>query len=386
MESYPPSRAMNMKKILKRIALVLGVITLIVSITAIAFMNLSPQFGGKISKEQKKIFEELAHYSKGKFINDEPFEIQLDCHSVTEMVKEAFSSIPNTVPEKNIEVESFDVNTVNNLDNKTRITWLGHSSFLIEIDGKTILLDPVFSDYAAPHKLLGRKRFNNKMPFAVEDLKTIDAVIISHDHYDHLDYPTISKIKDKIQHVIVPLGVGCHFREWGIEDAKIQELDWWQETALGDLKVVCTPSRHASGRGISDQSATLWSSWCFLGGSQNIYFSGDGGYGKHFKKIGETYGPFDYAMMECGQYDVKWAGMHMMPEETIQAGIDVRAKIIQPIHWGAFRLANHTWTDPVERASKEALKKNIPIATPKVGESIIINDSTKVYTNWWTKF
>lgn len=374
-------------RLLKWTSIILVCSMLLLSATVFIMIKFSPQFGGEVSKNQKEQFEQLDHYDKGKFINSEPFSIKMDCHSVTEMLKDAVSAHPHIKPEKNVEVVKFDVTKINkNLEGKARITWLGHSSFLIEIDGKTILIDPVFSDFAAPHKVLGRKRYNAEMSFNITDLDTIDAVIISHDHYDHLDYPTIKKIKDKMKHVIVPLGVGNHFKKWGVNESIIQELDWWNETQLGDLKIVFTPSRHSSGRGFSDQSATLWGSWCFIGSKQKIFFSGDGGYGNHFKQIGKKYGPFDFGMIECGQYDKHWAGMHMVPEESVQAGIDAQAKTIMPIHWGCFTLANHAWIDPVERFTKKAKELNITTATPQIGESILLKSIEYPHEKWWERF
>ena len=371
------------KKAIKKILLYLGSIIALFALIIILFMSLAPQFGGKISKTQKKKFEKLDHYNDGKFLNKEHIDIKLDCHSITEMAKGVFKPAPNVRPNKNIEVEEFDVNQIQkNLNQKSRLTWLGHSSFLLEIDNKTILIDPVFSSYAAPHEWLGRKRFNDKMPFNPEDLKEIDAVIISHDHYDHLDYNTVKKIKDKVKNVIVPLGVGNHFKKWGIPSERIQELDWWNETQLGDIKIVCTPARHGSGRGLNDQSATLWSSWCFIGKNQKIFFSGDSGYGKHFKEIGNTYGPFDFAMIECGQYDDLWADIHMVPEESVQVGIDVKANYMMPIHWGAFLLANHDWKDPAERFIKKANELKVNYVTPKIGQSILIKSKDYPTTKW----
>jgi L-ascorbate metabolism protein UlaG (beta-lactamase superfamily) len=376
-----------LKKLTNWFLLTFGGIIILFTLTIIAFMKISPEFGGSLSKEQKEEFEQLAHYKEGKFINTEPFSLKMDCHTVTAMLKETIKSHPHIKPEKNIAVVKFDVTTINkNLDKKARITWLGHSSFLIEIEGKTILIDPMFSDYAAPHKFLGRKRYNSEMSFDVEDLKTIDAVVISHDHYDHLDYPTIKKIKDKVKHVIVPLGVGVHFKKWGVSEDIIQELDWWDETTLGGLKIAFTPSRHSSGRALSDQSSTLWGSWCFIGSDQKIFFSGDGGYGKHFKEIGNKYGPFDFGMIECGQYDKLWAGMHMVPEESVQAGVDLQASTIMPIHWGCFTLANHTWVEPVQRFKKKAEELGKNIATPEIGESILLKSTNYPFSEWWEKF
>jgi len=373
-----------MKKFFKKAAIFIGGLFLVTFIAIALFMNMSPQFGGIVSKEQQREFEKLDHYNDGKFLNFEPIKMNFDFDNISKIVQQLLNPVANTKPKNNITVTKFDLTTLHNQTiGKTRVTWLGHSSFLIEIEGKTILLDPVFSEYASPLDISSAKRFINTMPFKLEDLKTIDAVIISHDHYDHLDYKTILKIKDKVKHVFTPLGVGNHFKTWEVDASKIQELDWWQETNLGTIKLVCTPARHMSGRGLLDQSSTLWSSWCILGKNQKLYFSGDGGYGNHFSEIGEKYGPFDLAMLECGQYDEKWAGIHMIPEETVQAGIDVKATTMMPIHWGAFKLANHTWTDPVERFVKKSTELKTNYVTPKIGQSITLTSDNYPQKKWW---
>lgn len=374
-------------KILKRIGLSLLLLILITILALFLFLKLSPQFGGQITQAQKAQFELLPHYKDGIFINAEPFEIKTDCHSVEEMIKKALRGNPHGRPSRNIEVVPFNINTLNQIQaDKTRITWLGHSSFLLEINGKIILIDPIFSTIAAPHQWIGQKRYNEKMPFKLDSLKHIDAIVISHDHYDHLDYLTIKKLREITQHVFVPLGVGNHFRRWDYEEKQITEMDWWQETSLDSLQIVLTPSRHASGRALSDQSSTLWGSWCFINGEQRVYFSGDGGYGQHFKAIGEKYGPFDFAMVECGQYDELWEGMHMMPEESVQAGMDVEANCMMPIHWGAFTLANHSWTEPVERFSQAALQNNVNFCTPQIGQSVLLNSDEYPRDKWWELF
>jgi len=376
-----------MKKIFKKIFLFTTITVALIFIAGFLFMNLAPQFGGKVSKEQQQEFEKLEHYENGKFLNFEPIDMKFDFKNISKIFKQLISPVANTRPKNNITVKKFDVSSLHQQKpGTTRVTWLGHSSFLIEMDSKTILIDPVFSDYVSPIDLSSAKRFTNGMPFKLDDLKKIDALIISHDHYDHLDYKTITSIKDKVKKVFVPLGVENHFKEWGIHSDKIEVLDWWNETELEDIKIVCAPSRHMSGRGILDHSSTLWSSWCLLGKNQKLYFSGDGGYGKHFTEIGDKYGPFDLGMMECGQYDEKWADVHMIPEESVQAGIDVKATAIMPIHWGAFKLANHTWIDPIERfvTKSEALKVNY--ATPSIGESLELTSKSYTKSKWWENF
>ena len=207
-------------------------------------------------------------------------------------------------------------------------------------------------------------------------------MLISHDHYDHLDYGSIQKLKSKVKMFYVPLGIKAHLTAWGVDENNIKEFDWWESTTLNGIEFVSTPARHFSGRGLTNRNSTLWSSWVLKSKNSSIFFSGDSGYGKHFKEIGKKYGPFDFAMMECGQYNEQWSQIHMSPEETIQATIDVQSKLMMPIHWGAFKLALHSWNDPIIRATKKAVDLNVNISTPKIGESIILND--KIPTEkWW---
>lgn len=374
-----------MKKVIKWFFISIAILVVFITITGTAFLNLSPQFGGSVSEAQKQEYTSTGHYADGIFVNDEAIVMEVNCHSIMAMIREMMNPDPNVAPAENIEVEKIDPQALTGQsDTLTRITWLGHSSFLIETVGKKVLLDPVFGQYAAPHRLLGRARFNREMPITIAELSYIDAVIISHDHYDHLDYPSIDQLKDKVGRFFVPLGVGNHLRRWNIGEEKISEMDWWQESEYAGLKIVLTPSRHMSGRGLSDQSATLWGSWIVQSEYRNIYFSGDGGYGKHFEAIGEKYGPFDVGLMECGQYNELWKGVHMMPEESVTAAIDVKAKMIVPVHWGSFALATHSWTDPVERIIKAAQVMNVRLATPRIGEAIVLKDSIDVKPNpWW---
>ena len=214
----------------------------------------------------------------------------------------------------------------------------------------------------------------------------IDAMLISHDHYDHLDHGSIEALNTRTKEFYVPLGVGAHLRAWGIEEDRIHELDWWEEIDHEDLHFAFAPSRHFSGRGITDRFSTLWGSWVIQGSQDNIYFSGDSGYGPHFAEIGAKYGPFDFAMMECGQYNEKWAEIHMMPEETAQAAVDVGAKVMMPIHWGSFVLAMHSWTDPVERVIKKADELHMPILVPMIGEVITMDSIQPSKEPWWLSY
>lgn len=374
-----------MRKIVKWFFITVGILIVAIALIGTAFLNLSPQFGGTVSEEQKKQYAATGHYEEDIFINAEEIVMEMNCHSITAMLKEVLNPDPNVAPKHNIEVDKVDPENLRNQpDSLTRITWLGHSSFLIETGGKKLLIDPVFGQYAAPHPLLGRARFHREMPITISELSDIDVIIISHDHYDHLDYPSIDELKNKVRHFFVPLGVGNHLKRWNIGDDKITELDWWQEAPYENLNIVLTPSRHMSGRALTDQSATLWGSWIIQNQFANIYFSGDGGYGKHFKEIGEKYGPFDVGLMECGQYNELWKDVHMMPEESVVAAQDVKAKLIVPIHWGSFALATHSWTDPIERITQAAQMMKVPIATPRIGETIQLAHSLPTnYSKWW---
>lgn len=348
------------------------------------FLAISPQFGGSSTKQQKERYIKTGHYINGKFHNLEEFSLNLDCHSITEMLKKLLRRPSDISPTQDIGVVKFSKNITDK--NLTRITWLGHSSLLIEIDGQNILIDPVYSDYAAPHPLLGQKRYNSKMPVDINDLPHIDFVVISHDHYDHLDYKTIKNLKEKVSHFLVPLGVGNHLRIWGINNDNISELDWWEKITLKKINFIFAPAKHTSGRGLNDQKSTLWGSWIIHGLEKKIYFSGDSGYGSHFQEIGKKYGPFDIALMECGQYDELWPDVHMMPEQTVQAAKDIKTNLILPIHWGTFTLANHRWKDPIERVLLEAKKQNIRVTTPEIGDTIELNKEIYPTKQWWNNY
>lgn len=372
------------KKAFKMIGLAIVGLILVMVLVGVVFMYTSPQFGKSATKTQ------LVEYSKSKNFKEGVFEniggVQMRSYSFREYISMIFkflSKQPNAIPKGFLPVQKVDSTSIANYEyKKPKIIWFGHSAVLLQIEGKNILLDPMFGDVPAPNDLLGSARFNRTLPIAIEQLPHIDAVIISHDHYDHLDYGSIIKLKSKVTAFYTPLGVGNHLASWGIAKDKITELDWWQEITFENLKFVCTPSQHFSGRGLTDRAATLWSSWIIQSHKDNIYFSGDSGYGEHFKQIGEKYGPFDFAMMECGQYNEMWTEIHMMPEQTIQASKDLQAKLIMPIHWGSFKLAMHPWDDPILRATQSAKELNVSITTPEIGEELIIGDEYPT-TTWW---
>ncbi len=216
----------------------------------------------------------------------------------------------------------------------------------------------------------------------MEDFPDPDMVLITHDHFDHLDYETILKLKSRAKHFYTSLGVASHLVSWGVDREKITELDWWEEASqVEGIKWIAAPARHFSGRTFK-RNRTLWSSFILETSGYRIYLGGDSGYDTHFKEIGERYGPFDLALLECGQYNPLWANIHMMPEETVQAALDLKSKLLLPVHWGKFTLSLHPWTDPIQRVTKEAALKGVAITTPMIGEPLVISEDYPV-KHWW---
>lgn len=259
-----------------------------------------------------------------------------------------------------------------------RATWLGHSTVLLELDGQRFLTDPV-GTYASPGRLFGVKRFFD-LPVPVAELPPLDAVIISHDHYDHLDASVVRELASRVPRFVVPLGVGAHLEAWGVPPEKITELDWWDETTVGTVHVVATPARHASGR-LFARDRTLWAGWGFLGTSERVFYSGDSGFGPHFAEIGERLGPFDLAMIEIGAYNRLWANVHMGPEQALAAFRLVHGRTLLPLHWATYNLAPHGWTEPIERL-RVAQDSTERIAYPRPGETITLRNPLPTAA-WW---
>jgi L-ascorbate metabolism protein UlaG (beta-lactamase superfamily) len=251
-----------------------------------------------------------------------------------------------------------------------RVTWLGHSTILLEIDGHRFLMDPVWSGRAAPTTFVGPKRWFPPL-LALRDLPPLDAVVLSHDHYDHLDYATIVALKDKISTFVAPLGVGAHLERWGVSPAKIVELDWWESRAFGNLTLWSTPARHASGRVLLvDDDKKLWTGYAFVGPRHRVYYSGDTGLFPGLQTIGDRLGPFDLTMIEIGQYDQAWPDWHLGPEQAVEAHRRVRGAVMLPVHWGLFALASHGWTEPIERLLVQARASGAVVITPRPGQSV----------------
>lgn len=348
------------------------------------FINIYPSFGGNLSKEQKDYYKQLKNYVNGKFVNEIPTSLKMSASDYVSMLKDSFAGAKGRNPDGEIPVSMIDWDKIKS--EKDSLTWLGHSAFLLSIDNKKILLDPMLSPTASPVSFAGSKRYKysqNMLDF-FDKMPPIDAVFISHDHYDHLDYQSIVILKSKVEHFFIPLGVSAHLIRWGVTREKITELNWWDETEFKDLTVALTPSIHYSGRGPFNSNATLWGGWVILGKNTHLYTSGDGGYGAHFKEIGKKYGPFDITLMDGGQYDRRWSWVHMTPEEAVQAHLDVYGKNMVLAHWGAFTLAYHGWNEPIERALREAKKAEVNLIAPKIGETVLLDSELHIpLSSWW---
>lgn len=264
-----------------------------------------------------------------------------------------------------------------------RLTWFGHSTVLVEIDGQRVLFDPIWGDRCSPFSFAGPKRFFPP-PLPLEQLPKVDVVVISHDHYDHLDHPTIVALAKRQTLFLVPLGVGAHLEYWGVPPAQIVEKEWWEETAIGALKVVTTPARHFSGRSLrmADRDRTLWAGWALIGPQHRVFYSGDTAMFPGFAEIGARLGPFDAALIEVGAYDQLWADVHLGPEQAVQANLQLQANLLFPVHWGTFDLALHPWTEPIERLLVAAAQAGVRVASPRPGESVE-PAAPPALAKWW---
>lgn len=318
---------------------------------------------------EKERIKKSPNYKNGIFINLEETPMMAEDASMLKTMRQFIKGNKNGKPKNAIETIKFDRESFLKDNNKLSFIWLGHSTLLIKLNGIVILTDPVFSKYASPVPYSnGSFKYTNT--YKIDDLPEIDMVLLSHDHYDHLDKKSIKKLKNKAKMFYAPLGLKRYLLKWGVDATKIVIADWWEEFQdKTGIKLTACPSRHFSGRGIHNRNKTLWCSWTIESKTNKVFFSGDSGYGLHYKEIGDKYGPFDLAFIECGQYHHNWRYIHALPEQTVQANIDLRSKSLLPIHWGKFRLSLHDWTEPIDRAKKEASSKGQQLIDAKIGET-----------------
>lgn len=359
----------------------------IVFLLIIGLALVVPAFGSRISSEDRLRFQKSPQFNpeSSAFANRRP-DLLPEMYkriTVSDYIEALWGGSKDRIPHKKLPGETPALHSFLSPGSNIKLIWFGHSSLLLNVRGKTILLDPVFAANASPFPF-GAKRFQ-KPALTLSELPPIDYIVISHDHYDHLDMKTIKFFQNKNVHFIVPLGVGTHLTGWGIDKNNITELDWWDSYPAGELTFIATPAQHSSGRDRIHFNESLWAPWIIRAPGQNVYFSGDSGYDTHFKEIGDKYGPFDIAFIENGQYNEKWHEVHLLPEETIQAFFDLRAKRLFPVHWGMFNLALHAWYEPIVRTNQAAKQNKIPLISPELGEIVEVNDH---YENkaWWEEY
>ena len=337
-----------------------------------------PALGGSIEGERLERVQQSPQYRDGAFQNVLP---RVDSAFTAAAMWTFFTDqTPAQVPEAPLETVQRAGEDFTALRDSLRVTWLGHSTLLVELDSARILIDPVWGERVSPSRFIGNRRFA-PVPLALDDLPPLDAVVISHDHYDHLDMPTVRQLAERVPQWIVPLGVGAHLEHWGVAPQAITELDWWDSTLVASLELVSTPARHFSGRFVNDQSATLWSGWAILGHDQRVFYSGDTALTPEFAEIGARYGPFDLTLIESGAYDATWSDVHLGPEQAVAAHQMVRGRVMMPVHWGMFDLAMHGWTEPAERVRAAAARAGVAVAFPRPGESV--TPETYPANPWW---
>lgn len=342
-------------------------------------MALFKAFGKNPSGKQLEILSKSPHYRNGIFNNISETPLSGENAGFFKIMWKILNKPKNTIPPGPLPTVKSDLN---NLDpDHPVIIWFGHSSYLIYLNGKNILVDPVFSGHASPFAIFS-KSFAGTNVYNVEDLPQIDILLLTHDHYDHLDYQTLRQIDSKTCLICTSLGVASHLTYWGINEKKIIEFDWWDERQLtSDIKLTATPARHFSGRAFQ-RFKTLWSSFILQSPSHTLFIGADSGYDTHFKLIGSRFGPFDIAILECGQYNDAWKYIHMMPEETSQAAVDLRAKWLMPVHWGKFSLSLHPWDEPIKRVAARTREQQVNMTTPRIGEPVIL-DKSYPDSEWW---
>jgi L-ascorbate metabolism protein UlaG (beta-lactamase superfamily) len=361
-------------------------------------MALFPVFGKAPGGARLQRILRSNHYKDNHFENVVPTTVALEGVSFFKMMRDMRHRPASAQPDHAIPSVHTDLRALPK--DRATIVWFGHSSYLLQINQTTILVDPVFSGHASPVSFLA-KAYPGTGVYTAADMPEIDIMLLTHDHYDHLDYTTIRQLMPTTKHYCTSLGVGAHLESWGIAPEKITELDWWEswsagatgvgaaraggqsvdEAVDGRITFTATPARHFSGRSFK-RAGTLWSAFVLKAGGYSLFLGGDSGYERHFKEIGERFGPFDLAILECGQYGKNWPYIHMLPEETVQAALDLRAAALMPVHWGKFTLSLHPWDEPILRVTVAAAERGMPVATPMIGEPVVVGEAYP-HARWW---
>ena len=354
------------------VALIIGVIGLVAC---------APKFGKLPEGERLDRIQRSPNYREGTFRNQvEAPPLAGKTNRFAVLLEHVFKKADYLVPKKTIPSVKTDLTTLDVA--RDTLVWLGHSSFFLLLGGQRILIDPVFSDHAAPF-FFANRAFVGTTVYTASDMPDIDYLLISHDHWDHLDYQAVTALERSVRHVVCGLGVGAHLEYWGYAKEKIHEGDWYDTVTLQDgFTVHVLPARHFSGRFLT-RNKSLWAGFALITPGRKMFISGDSGYGPHFAAIGERFGGFDLAVLENGQYDARWPYSHMTPEETARAAVELGVKAIVPNHSGKFAMARHPWDEPLKRLAKASQGQPYRFLTPVIGEPIFLDDTTQSFAAWW---
>ena len=365
----------------KNFLIFLVIVMALTTIAAILLSCCAPQFGRLPDGSRLERIKASPNYVNGEFRNLERTEILSEGSGRFSTVWDSlFKKWERRMPSAPLPMVKTDLRALDR--QQDCVVWLGHSSCYIQLGGKRILIDPVFKDNAAPFSFLN-KAFEGDYPYTADDMPDIDYLVISHDHWDHLEYPTLVALKPRIKAVICPLGVGAHLEHWGFASSAIHEGDWNESLRMEPgFTAHVLPARHFAGRFLWSNKS-LWASFILEVPDRKFFYSGDSGYGAHFADIGERFGTVDLAIMENGQYSTSWHDVHMMPEEVAQAAEDMQAKTVLPVHSGRFSLAYHPWDDPYIRIAAASRNKSFRLLTPIIGEVVYPDNSEQTFQAWW---
>lgn len=369
-----------MKRFGVRFLKVFAAVAVLGGIAAAAFLQ-HPLFGALPSGERLARIERSPNYANGAFRNqiDTPM-LTTDESQLSIMLSNSFGKTGAVRPPHAIPVVKTDLKALDPAQDL--VVWLGHSSYYVQLGGQRILIDPVFSANAAP-VLRANMAFEGTSVYEADDMPPIDVLLITHDHYDHLDYPTILALRPKVRNVMTGLGIGAHFEAWGYDARLVREADWHEAIQHSEkLQIHVTPARHFSGRTFNRNRA-LWVGFALVSPERRLFFSGDTGYGPHFAEIGERLGPFDWVTLDMGQYDVRWTNVHMTPEQAAQAAEDLRAKALAPGHVGRFSIARHAWDEPFRRIATASQGRAYTLWTPEIGRPFHLDGRSQAFTAWW---
>lgn len=369
-----------MKKICLRLLQTLALVVVLAAAAMAAYLQ-HPLFGHLPEGDRQVRIAQSSNFANGVFVNQIDSPLSTTDQSELSMWMESLFGPegqprpPSALPALKTDLKALDVK-------EDLVIWLGHSSYFVQMGGQRILIDPVFSTNAAPVPLVNMA-FDGASIYTANDMPDIDLLLITHDHYDHLDYPSIQALQPKVRQVVTGLGVGAHFEAWGYDKRAVHEADWYATVhPVPELQIHVTPARHFSGRSFT-RDKSLWVGFALVSPQRRIFFSGDSGYAPHFAEFGRRLGPFDWVALDAGQYDPRWANVHMNPEQAVQAAVDLRAKALTPGHVGRFSISPHDWDDPFKRITTASHGRIYALWTPEIGRPIYLDGRAQKFAPWW---